>query len=63
MSLSGMVEIPRLSGEVKVRHAGERRQSVIPVKNGLQVKGMGMDPGFHRGDDNAWIPDSGWSLS
>jgi hypothetical protein len=23
------------------------------VGNGIQVKGMGMDPGFHRGDDNA----------
>ena len=27
--------------------------SVIPLENGIQVKGMGMDPGFHRGDDNA----------
>ena len=25
--------------------------SVIPLENGIQVKGMGMDPGFHRGDD------------
>jgi hypothetical protein len=28
----------------------------MPVKTGIQVKGMGMDPGFHRGDDKAWIP-------
>jgi hypothetical protein len=21
------------------------------LENGIQVKGMGMDPGFHRGDD------------
>ena len=27
--------------------------SVIPLENGIQVKGMGMDPGFHRGDDKA----------
>jgi hypothetical protein len=47
MSLSGMVEIPRLQA---------KRRSVIPLKNGIQVKGMGMDPGFHRGDDKAWIP-------
>jgi len=33
-----------------------RRKSVIPLENGIQVKGMGMDPGFHRGDDKAWIP-------
>ena len=26
-------------------------ESVIPLENGIQVKGMGMDPGFHRGDD------------
>jgi hypothetical protein len=57
-----MVKNPLPSGEVKVRHAGERRHpgdgqaSVIPLKNGIQVKGMGMDPGFHRGDDKAWIP-------
>ena len=25
--------------------------SVIPLENGIQVTGMGMDPGFHRGDD------------
>jgi len=31
-----------------------RRKSVIPLENGIQVKGM--DPGFHRGDDKAWIP-------
>jgi hypothetical protein len=23
------------------------------LENGIQVKGMGMDPGFHRGDDKA----------
>ena len=28
----------------------------MPAKAGTQVKGMGMDPGFHRGDDKAWIP-------
>jgi len=30
-----------------------RTASVIPLENGIQVKGTGMDPGFHRGDDNA----------
>jgi len=25
--------------------------SVIPLENGIQVKGVRMDPGFHRGDD------------
>jgi hypothetical protein len=29
-----------------------KRWSVIPLENGIQVKGLGMDPGFHRGDDN-----------
>ena len=24
---------------------------VIPLKNGIQIRGMGMDPGLHRGDD------------
>jgi hypothetical protein len=33
-----------------------KRRFVIPLKNGIQVKGMGMDPGFHRGDDKVWIP-------
>ena len=33
-----------------------KRRSVIPLENGIQVKGMGMDPGFHRGDDKAWVP-------
>ena len=28
-----------------------RGRSVIPLENGIQVEGMGMDPGFHRGDD------------
>jgi len=27
--------------------------SVIPLENGIQVNGMGMVPGFHRGDDKA----------
>jgi len=27
--------------------------SVMPVKTGIQA--FGMDPGFHRGDDNTWI--------
>jgi hypothetical protein len=44
MSLLGMVEIPLVQA---------RRKSVIPLENGIQVKGMGMDPGFHRGDDKA----------
>ena len=26
------------------------------LKNDIQVKGTGMDPGLHRGDDNPWIP-------
>ena len=25
----------------------------MPLKNGIQLRGMGMDPGFHRGDDSA----------
>ena len=32
--------------------------SVIPLKNGIEVKGRGMDPGFHRGDDKARFPFS-----
>ena len=31
--------------------------SVIPLENGIQVKGMGMDPGFHRGDDKSGMTD------
>jgi hypothetical protein len=27
--------------------------ALIPLENGIQIKGMGMDPGFHRGDDKA----------
>jgi hypothetical protein len=26
--------------------------ALIPLKNGIQILGMGMDPGFHRGDDS-----------
>jgi len=26
------------------------------LKNGIQILGMGMDPGVHRGDDKAQIP-------
>jgi hypothetical protein len=29
-----------------------RRASVIPLENGIQVKGAWMDPGFPRGDDS-----------
>ena len=31
--------------------------SVIPLKNGIQILGMGMDPGFHRGDDSAGMTE------
>jgi hypothetical protein len=27
------------------------------LKNGIQVKGMGMGPGFHRGDNNAGMTE------
>jgi hypothetical protein len=27
------------------------------LENGIQVKGMGMDPGFHRGDDKAGMTE------
>ena len=55
MSLSAMVEIPRLQA---------KRRSVIPLKSlsrttirdGIYLKGMGWTPGFHRGDNKAWIP-------
>ena len=30
--------------------------SVIPLKNGIQVKGRGMDPGFHRGTIRPGFP-------
>ena len=30
---------------------------VIPLENGIQVKGMGMDPGFHRGDKKAGMTE------
>jgi hypothetical protein len=70
MSVSGIAEISRPSGEAKICHArpstaltidssghpGAGQPSVIPLENGIQVNGMGMDPGFHRGDDKAWIP-------
>jgi hypothetical protein len=32
--------------------------SVIPLKNGIQVTRMGMDPGFHRRDDNAGVTEN-----
>jgi len=54
MSLSEMVKIPRpFDGAQDMLQAKRKRRSVIPLENGIQVKGMGMDPGFHRGDDNA----------
>ena len=28
----------------------------MPLKNGIQIEGMEMDPGFHRGDDNVRPP-------
>jgi hypothetical protein len=46
----------------------ERSEIVMPVKTGIQVTdsvrhtvgkrypGYGLDPGFHRGDEVAWIP-------
>jgi hypothetical protein len=29
------------------------------LENGIQVKGMGMNPGFHRGDDKAAMTETG----
>jgi hypothetical protein len=50
-----MIEIPRpFDGAQDMLQA--KRRSVIPLENGIQVKGM--DPGFHRGDDKNWIPAS-----
>jgi hypothetical protein len=34
-----------------------RTASVIPLENGIQVKGIGMDLGFHRGDDKAGMTE------
>jgi hypothetical protein len=31
--------------------------ALIPLKNGIQILGMGMDPGFHRGDDSAGMTE------
>ncbi len=50
-----MVEIPR-SFDSAQDMLQAKRKSVIPLENGIQVEGMGMDPGFHRGDDKVWIP-------
>jgi hypothetical protein len=70
----GMVEIPRPldgaasghdSGEVKVRHAGERLHQCDGQCPSYRwktvsrlIKGMGMDPGFHRGDDKAGMNEA-----
>jgi hypothetical protein len=43
--------------KAKVKPAFGWTASVIPLENGIQVKGMGMDPGFHRGDDKAGKPE------
>jgi hypothetical protein len=49
-------------GGAKVRHAGENRhpgdgqRPSYRWKTVSRLRGLGMDPGFHRGDDNAWIP-------
>ncbi len=58
MSLSGKDEIHHLQVKqrtVMPKQAGIRvtPASVIPLENGIQVMGTGMDPGFHRGDDKA----------
>ena len=37
------------------RHPGDGQ--VIPLENGIQVNGLGMDPGFHRGDDKAGMTE------
>ncbi len=55
MSVSGMVEIPRRFNSAQ-RVLQAKQKFVMPLENGIQVTGMGMDPGFHRGDDKAWIP-------
>src|SRR5580765_2053521 len=39
------------------RTAASRTASVIPLENGIQIKGM--DLGFHRGDDNAGMTGLG----
>ena len=52
MSNSGMVEILRFFDRTQDGLQVKGR-SVIPLENGIQVKGMGMDPGFHRGDEKA----------
>ena len=47
------------------RESRWRTASVIPleslsrtaIRDGIQVKGVGMDPGFHRSDDNAGMTE------
>ena len=29
----------------------------MPLENGIQVDGIGMDPGFHRGDEKAELTE------
>ncbi len=36
---------------------GASSWTVIPAQAGIQVEGMGMDPGFHRGDDKAGMTE------
>jgi hypothetical protein len=59
-----MVEIPRPfekpQDRLKIRHAGERRHPGYGQCPSYRwktvsrlIKRMGMDPGFHRGDDKA----------
>ena len=55
-----MAEIPRPfdRAQDELQPASRwRTASVIPLENGIQVKGMGMDPGFHRGDDKAGMTE------
>jgi len=37
---------------VNFPNGGEKVHSVIPLENGIQVGVVGMNPGFHRGDDH-----------
>jgi len=70
MSLSAMVEIPRLQTKRKFvmpalrllrinsgGHPGDGQRPSYRWKTVSRLRGWGMDPGFHRGDDNAGMTE------
>ena len=58
MSVSGMFEVSYPFDISQDSHKAKSK-SIIPLENGIQVKRMGMDPGFHRGDDEAGMTEGG----